>query len=116
MEAHDGLFATGNGFNFELKNISNKDQISDSGEVIVGVRPSALSLATGVATKNTLVLPIKVCEYVGSQTVLISDINGSRVAVEVDSSQSFNVGDDVKFTVNPADIYLFDRKSELAIY
>lgn len=108
--------ATGIGFNFHLTDIVNKNQLPKSGQVTVGVRPSALTLATNNSNKNSLTLPIKVCEYVGSQTVLISDINGSRVAVEVDSSQSFNVGDEVKFSVNPSDVYLFDRKTELAIY
>lgn len=110
------LMAVGRGFNFELNNIENRNQLPSSREVIVGVRPSALTLASKKSNKNELTLPIKVCEYVGSQSVLISDINGSRVAVEVDSSQSFKVGDEVTFSVNPSDVYVFDRNTELAIY
>lgn len=110
------LMATGAGFKFQLKNITNTSQLPGSGEVTVGVRPSALTLAGEGSLENVLTLPIKVCEYVGSQSVLISDINGSRVAVEVDSSESFKVGDEVKFSVNPADVYVFDRNTELAIY
>jgi len=116
VQENDVLVAAGNGFNFELNNFKNKDLLPSSGEVIVGVRPSALSLADVDSTKNIITLTIKVCEYIGAQSVLISDINGSRVAVEVESSQAFKVGDDVKFSVNPSDVYLFDRKSELAIY
>jgi len=110
------LSAKGSDFNFELDSINNKGQLPQSGEVTIGVRPSALTLATGDSAINVLTLKIKVCEYVGAQSVLISDINGSRIAVEVDSSQPFKVGDEVKFSVNTSDVYVFDRNTELAIY
>jgi len=115
-EESDKLIASGDGFQFELPDIQNKDQLPKSGKVTVGIRPSALSLASDKTNKNVLALPIKVCEYVGSQSVLISDIRGSRVAVEVDSAKAAKVGDTVKFSVNPSDLYLFDRNTELAIY
>jgi multiple sugar transport system ATP-binding protein len=109
------LMAQGDGFEFELPEIQDKASLPQSGEIIVGIRPSALSLNSD-ATKNVLNLPIRVCEYIGSQSVLISDISGSRVAVEVDSADAGKVGETVKFAVNPSDIYVFDRNTELAIY
>lgn len=110
------MLVRGDGFEFELPARENPDQLPANGQVTIGIRPSALNLAGENEQRNTLSLPIKVCEYIGSQSVLISDIRGSRVAVEVDSSMEIKVGDTVKFSVNPSEIYLFDRNSELAIY
>lgn len=110
------LMAAGDGFSFQLNDLENKGRLPDTADVTVGIRPSALSIAGDDTTQNTITLPLKVCEYTGSQTVLISDINGSRVVVETHSSHSFHVGDKLKFSVNPEDVYLFDRKTELAIY
>ncbi len=116
QQESDELKATGDGFEFKLPDINHPDQLPASREITVGVRPAALSLTTEDATTNTLALPIKVREYIGTQTILISDIRGSRVAVEVDSSNDSQVGDTVKFSVNPSDVYLFDRDTQLAIY
>lgn len=116
VQESDTLMATGDGFEFKLPELTNPDQLPASGEVIVGIRPAALTLAKDDATTNTLALPIIVREYIGSQTILISDIRGSRVSVEVDSSNTSRVGDTLKFAVNSSDVYLFDRKTELAIY
>tara|TARA_B110000908_G_C10216533_1_gene433090 strand:+ start:327 stop:1421 length:1095 start_codon:yes stop_codon:yes gene_type:complete len=112
------LMAMGEGFSFQLKDIKNQHQLPVSGEVTLGIRPSAFIPVSAHedSNKNTLTLPIKVCEYAGSQSVLISDINKSRVLVEVDSHHAFKVGDNIKFSIKPSDVYLFDRNTELAIY
>ncbi len=116
VSRNDILYASGDGFEFEFTARENPDALPSSGKVIVGVRPSSLTLSNDQETSNTLHLAIKVCEYVGSQSVLISDIRGSRVAVEVDSALNMRVGDTVSFSVKPDDVYLFDRDTQLAIY
>lgn len=122
MEANlaevDGkLHAKGEGFDFLLKDIDNKDQLPASGEVFIGIRPSAFSVCTDDSAQNKLQLPIMVNEYVGSQSVLISQHNNSRVAIELNSDDlTAKVGDNIEFSVDSSDIYLFDRNTELAIY
>ena len=118
IEESGVLMAIGKGFSLQLKDLKNKHQLPPSGEVTLGIRPSAFipTPVSEYSNKNTLTLPIKVCEYAGSQSVLISDINKSRVLVEVDSHHAFKVGDNIKFSIKPSDVYLFDRNTELAIY
>tara|TARA_B100000780_G_C21064423_1_gene427977 strand:+ start:77 stop:1171 length:1095 start_codon:yes stop_codon:yes gene_type:complete len=112
------LMAKSESFSLQLKKLNNKDKLPRSGEVTIGIRPSALTpiLVDDSNVENTLTLSVKVCEYAGSQTVLISDLGGSRVSIEVDSQHNIKVGDNIKFSIKPSDVYLFDRNTELAIY
>lgn len=112
------LMARSGSFNLHLKKLNNESQLPLSGEVTIGIRPSALTptWVEDASINNTLTLLVKVCEYAGSQTVLISEIEGVRVSIEVDSQHSIKVGDNIKFSVKPSDVYLFDRNTGLAIY
>jgi multiple sugar transport system ATP-binding protein len=110
------LFAVGAGFEFDVGQINNVDQLPSNGEVIVGVRPSALSPSQDKNQKNVMSLPIMVIEYVGSQSVLISEHSGHRIVVEVDSDVPAKVGETIEFSVDSSEVYLFDRNTELAIY
>lgn len=103
-------------FVFELPSLVDQNQLPKSGEIIIGFRPSALTPASDNEVHNILTLPVKVNEYVGTQSVLISEAQGNRVMAEVKSNHKFKIGDSVRFTVKPSDIYVFDRKTELAIY
>jgi len=118
VEESGSLMANGEGFSFQLNTLKNKHHLPASGEVILGIRPSALTpaLAGDDSIENTLTLPIKICEYAGALSVLISEIKGSRVSIEVDSKNNFKAGDNIKFSVKPSDVYVFDRNTELAIY
>ena len=115
-EENGSLYAESEGFQFQLPEIKNKDQLPNSGNIIIGFRPSALSPAEANATHNILKFNIQVCEYVGTQSVLISEMQGNRIMAEVKSAQAIKVGHDSTFTVKPEDIYLFDGDSEIAIY
>jgi multiple sugar transport system ATP-binding protein len=119
LEENATLFAQYEDFRFQLPDIQNKDQLPASGEIIIGFRPSALTpvnTAEDCPTQNTVQFPIKVCEYVGTQSVLISEAQGNRIMAEVKSNHAFKVGDNLLFYVKPDDIYLFDGNTELAIY
>jgi len=118
-EEGNSLFAEYEGFRFQLPTIKNKDQLPSSREIIIGFRPSALtpiSTLDNHPTQNTVQFPIKVSEYVGTQSVLISEAQGNRIMAEVKSTHAFKAGDDLIFYVKPDDIYLFDGNTELAIY
>ena len=118
VEENGKLLAHSAFFSLPVKDLQNKHQLPSSGEVTIGIRPSALlPVATADETsEHTLTLLIKVCEYTGSQSLLIAEVNGVRVLVEVNSQHSFKVGDNIKFSVKPSDVYVFDRNTELAIY
>ena len=118
VEENGKLLAHSAFFSLPVKDLQNKHQLPSSGEVTIGIRPSALlPVATADETsEHTLTLLIKVCEYTGSQSLLIAEVNSVRVLVEVNSQHSFKVGDNIKFSVKPSDVYVFDRNTELAIY
>jgi multiple sugar transport system ATP-binding protein len=116
LERDGALYAECENTQFKLPTIKNRDQLPASGEIIIGFRPSALNLAVEDATQNTLHLTINVCEYVGTQSVLISELQGKRVMVEVQSNNAFKLHDIVKFSVKPEAIYVFDGSNEMAIY
>lgn len=109
-------FANYEHFEFELPPIKNKEALPESGEVIIGIRPSALKPVETSEAINVLNFSINVNEYVGNQSVLISEIQGRRIMAEVNSQQIFNLNDSVNFKVEKEDIYVFDRKTEMAIY
>ena len=118
VEENGKLLAHSAFFSLPVKDLQNKHQLPSSGEVTIGIRPSALlPVATADETsEHTLTLLIKVCEYTGSQSLLIAEVNSVRVLVEVNSQHSFKVGDNIKFSVKSSDVYVFDRNTELAIY
>ena len=115
-EVNGKLHARGAGFDFELNRIENTSALPENGEVIIGIRPSSLIPANSKSINNSLSLPIKVVEYVGSQSVLISEHSGHRIVAEVNSETSAQVGDVIEFSVDSSNIYLFNRNTELAIY
>ncbi|MCG9551876.1 ABC transporter ATP-binding protein [Vibrio sp. Isolate31] len=117
LEQIDGkTYAVGSDFKLELSALEDKSKLPDSGEVTIGIRPSALTSPISVQFENLITFTINVTEYVGNQTVLISEIQGKRFMVEVDSLNEFNDGDTVSFQVNPDDIYIFEKNTEEAIY
>lgn len=110
------LYASFHHFEFELPPIENQAELPESGEVLIGIRPSALIPTDSDEALNVISFNIDVSEYVGTQSVLISEIQGQRFMAEVDSLHDFNLGETVRFKVEPKDIYVFDRKTERTIY
>ena len=103
-------------FEFELPNLENQAALPESGEVLIGIRPSALIPTDSNETPNVISFAVNVNEYVGTQSVLISEIQGQRFMAEVESLHEFELGQTVRFKIEPKDIYVFDRKTERAIY
>jgi multiple sugar transport system ATP-binding protein len=110
------LYAEYDGSRIKLPAIKDHDKLPTSGKVIIGFRPSALKLAEEGQTQNILNFTIKVSEYIGNQTVLTSEAQGNNIMAEVESNQTYKVGQDLKFFIQPDDLYLFDESTELAIY
>jgi multiple sugar transport system ATP-binding protein len=83
-------------------------------EVILGIRPEhTTSGATSVAGK--LALKVLAIEPLGSHTLLIGEVAGTRFTAQVDAHFAAQVGDFVIVDYNPANIHLFDPVSERAI-
>lgn len=114
--AEDKIYAVGAGCKLELPQLESNSNLPVSGEVTVGIRPSALTASSSEQAKNIVTFTINVTEYIGNQTVLISELQGNRFMVEVDSINEYNDGDTVSFQVKPDDIYIFDKQTEEAIY
>ncbi|BDU37004.1 ABC transporter ATP-binding protein [Vibrio nigripulchritudo] len=115
-EENGTLYAVGESFKLQLPKLDNLSFLPESGEIIVGIRPSALIPTDPGESQNTITFKINVNEYIGNQTVLISTIQESRFMVEVDSLNEFRIGDTVSFKVDPDDIYVFDKHTEETIY
>ncbi len=113
---NDKFYALGESFKLELPHLNNYSELPESGEIIIGIRPSALTPSDSNESENIVTFTINVNEYIGNQTVLISEIQGNRFMVEVDSLNEFNAGDTVSFKVKPEDIYIFNKNTEETIY
>ncbi len=112
------FFVEGEGFSLKtdpaLKaSLTNLLQASSS--IHVGFRPSAFSTES-IPDSNPISLPVLVTEYCGSQSIIVSEINGQRISIEIDSEFLPKQGENITFYLKYTDIYLFDSKTEKAVY
>ncbi len=82
---------------------------ADGQAVTYGVRPDHLELAGG--QERGIAGEIVVVEPTGSETELVVRIGDAQVIVETHGRATLRPGDKVTFTVNPANVHLFDQKS-----
>jgi multiple sugar transport system ATP-binding protein len=107
------LLATGQGFSFPLSAERSKSLRSFKGSSVdVGIRPSAFIPSDD---KSALQLPVVLSEYLGAQSVIISELGGARVSIEVNASQPIALGGTRGFKVAEENVYLFDSKTEEAL-
>ena len=84
--------------------------MADEGRsVSYGVRPDHLELASGA--ERGVPGEIVVVEPTGSETELVVRIGDAQVIVETRGRATLQPGDKVTFTVNPANVHLFDQAS-----
>ena len=76
--------------------------------ITLGVRPSDFVLSEAGGTE----IPVILSEYVGSQSVITSEIGGRRILIELASANPVHAGERRKFRVDPNTIHLFDRSTE----
>ncbi len=85
-----------------------------SSEVIIGIRPSCFKIASEASTKGSHVrLYIKVSEYLGAQSILATMCGEQELLVELESSSRLERGTTVDFQVDPEDIMVFDKTTEI---
>lgn len=95
------------GVRFRLKDLGSKD-------VIVGIRPTAFTHATG-NEEVQLKLPIILSEYIGSQSVIVSNLGKQQILIEVGSDTPLTRDEVINIAVDPESLYLFDPDTEAAL-
>ncbi len=109
----DTTFVKGNGFSIPLtpaRHAALKDR--KTRDVHVGIRPASFVESDAA---DAISMPVILSEYIGAQSVLISELGGKRVAIEVNTVVPIKSGQARKFAVQSDEIHLFDPQSEAAL-
>ena len=90
------------------------------GEVIVGLRPEHLEIATDGCGKPILRAPVALAEPVGSQVIVHLDldcvsIGDSDFCACLDSRSACDRGEQLELAVDPASLHFFDPETEIAL-
>ncbi len=82
-------------------------------DVTAGVRPEAMQRAADVAGGIVLELVAEVVEPLGSDVFVHGRAGGEAVVARLPGNAHVSPGDRVPLAIDPADLHLFDRKTEL---
>jgi|SRR5689334_22810408 multiple sugar transport system ATP-binding protein len=90
------------------------------GEVIVGLRPEHLELASSADGRPCLRAPVALTEPVGSQVIVHLDLDCASVGESdfcacLDSRSSCDRGEVVTLAVDPTTLHFFDPETEIAL-
>jgi len=116
-EADGALAVRGQGFRLDVPpSVAERTRSLTDNGVIVGIRPACFHLAQdSTPAGSTIDLSIKVSEYLGTQTILVTMCGAHELLVELDSASRFERGTTMRFAVAPEDIMIFDKKTELRL-
>ncbi|WP_424965269.1 ABC transporter ATP-binding protein [Dinoroseobacter sp. S375] len=110
-ESDGVLSAAGQGFSIPLPEARKASlQGHKDRAVHLGIRPSSFAEGAG-----GMPMPIILSEYIGAQSVLISELGSQRVAIEVNTVEPIRSGETREFTVQGEEVHLFDPKTEAAL-
>jgi multiple sugar transport system ATP-binding protein len=84
-----------------------------SADIILGIRPEHTTHREAISAG--LKLKVLAVEPLGSHTLLIGEVAGTRFTAQVDAHFAAEMGDTVVVDYDPANIHLFDPVSERAI-
>ena len=90
------------------------------GDVIVGLRPEHLELASGADGRPCLRAPVALTEPVGSQVIVHLDLDCASIGESdfcacLDSRSLCDRGEVVTLAVDPATLHFFDPETEIAL-
>lgn len=115
-ESNGSLMVSGEGFSLPVsESLQSRLKERSDKSVIVGIRPSAFILSPKNDTRVQLDLPIILSEYIGSQSVIVSNLAGQQILIEVGSDTPLTSNDVLSFSIDPENIYLFDPQSEVTL-
>ena len=103
------LKVRGTGFDLVLSDELRSRLDKGSGQVDIGIRPSAFQADPNAG--SPIELHLIVSEYLGAHSVLVTDCGGTEVLVEFDSESPMKAGTTMTFGVRPSDIMVFDQAS-----
>ncbi|MEM6384145.1 MAG: sn-glycerol-3-phosphate ABC transporter ATP-binding protein UgpC [Pseudomonadota bacterium] len=83
-----------------------------SRKVHLGVRPSSFVQSD---EDDAITLPIILSEYVGAQSVLITEIAGQTIQLEITTPAPVPAGETRSFRIKADEIHLFDPQTEAAL-
>ncbi|MGI9570036.1 MAG: sugar ABC transporter ATP-binding protein, partial [Desulfobulbia bacterium] len=115
-ESDGQLQVSGDDFTLPLPDpVRSRIQDRTDKTVIVGIRPSAFLLSPATDRQVQLDLQIILSEYIGSQSVVVSNLGGQQILIEVDSDNPLKAHEVISFSIDPKNIYLFDPESEVVL-
>lgn len=109
------LVVSGDGYSMPLPE-AVRPRLKDLGskEIVVGIRPTAFTHATG-NEEVQLRLPVILSEYIGSQSVIVSSLGKQQILIEVGSDTPLSRDEIITFAVDPESLYLFDPDTEATL-
>ncbi|MFQ6552307.1 ABC transporter ATP-binding protein [Aestuariibius insulae] len=114
LRDHGGtLHVEGQGFSVPLsaeRSASLKSYTNQN--VHLGVRPSGFVESDA---PGAIEMPIVLSEYIGAQSVLISELGGQQVTIELNSLEPVRIGETRHFTIEREELHLFDPQTEAAL-
>ncbi len=116
-EQNGVLKAEGSGFSFSLPESMKERCRGVSGKAVtLGIRPSCFKrIDSDQSNDSSITLVVKVSEYLGAHSILVTHCNQQDLLVELESSGRVNAGEELDFTVEQEDIMIFDKESELRL-
>ncbi|MEM8554607.1 MAG: TOBE domain-containing protein [Pseudomonadota bacterium] len=116
VQRGEHTYIDGQGFSIELNPQRAASAKTHSAKTVtLGIRPSDLLYNPEAADSVSVDLNVVYSEYVGAQSVLLTKCGKQTVDVELKSETPIQLGETLRFAVNPAGIHLFDRQSEHAL-
>ena len=109
--------AQGKGFCFTLPpEVKHRLGANNARACVIGIRPTAFTPCThGQAADNVIDLPILVCEYIGSSSVLVTQCADRQLTVSIRCETPVTLNSRLRCRVAPESIYLFDAGTGAAI-
>ncbi len=111
----DVAFIEGEGFKLSLPvELAQRALKHPRDTVALGVRPSDLVPAEA-GSSDALLLKVLVSEYIGAQSILLTECGPHKVSVEMNSSAPVALGQPLHCSVQKDGMHLFDSETGLSI-
>lgn len=111
----DTAYVSGDSFQLALPaDLARRALAHKNPNVVLGIRPSDL-MPADAQHSDALDLKVLVSEYIGAQSVLLTECGANNVVVEMKSDTPISLGKTLKFAPAKDGMHLFDSETELVI-